>query len=260
MDTPSLALDQKVSVMLHVSIIFPAILEFDQFASAKVKLEPKFPEVEIVLVDNASGLHEFKIIKVLPHTHRSVLDSAVAEATQQIDHFIAILAFVRDTTIHPTGDVFFEFSGQRHQYNTPVSGSSAKLTGVASPKWFEANKDDMLAEYDFEMLKRLTFACGISEPIGKYIALYQLLLGVCNDRQSELDQLILHFEPSTHQTPRPKDGRPETLYTRIRNELAHARPSANPFSTYQEVTLHLARFEWIVKQIIRPRCVRDWKA
>jgi hypothetical protein len=242
--------------MLHVSIIFPAILEFDQFESAQVRLEPKFPSVEIVFVDGSTGRHEFKVIKVLPHTHPTVLDSAVTEATLQIDYFITVLAFVRDTIIRPTGEIFYEFSGQRHQYNPPGPWGQAKLTGVASPKWFDANKDAMLADYDFEMVKRLNFARGIPEPIGKYIALYQLLLGVCDDRQSELDKLILSIDPTTHQSVAPRDGKLETLYTRMRNELAHVRPGANMFSTYQEVKLHLARFEWIVQKIIRPRCVR----
>ena len=116
----------------------------------------------------------------------------------------------------------------------------------------------MIADYDLEIVKRLTFACGIPEPIGRYMALYQLLESVsAGGTQSELDKHILSVEPTTLQTPSPKIGKLETLYTRIRNELAHYRHAANTFSTYQEIDLHLARFEWIVKQIIRSQYVRD---
>lgn len=233
-------------------IIFPAILEIDQFASQQVELGATFPAISIVLIDSTNGLHDFKIDKTLPHQYPSVLDSAVAEAKLQIEHFWTVLAFVRDTVIRPTGDVFYEFNGQRHQFNHKRSGSFAKLVGVAGAGWFETNKAQMLAYYDLDRLKRLNFACSVPEPIGRFIALYSLLLTIGNDRQSEVDKLILTIEPTTQQTSSPKTGQPETLYTRLRNELAHDRQNATLFSTHEDIQLHLNRFEWIVKSIVRP--------
>jgi hypothetical protein len=238
--------------MPPTQIVFPAILEIDQFATQQVELGATFPSITIVLVDSANGLHDFKITKMLPYQHPSVLDSAVAEAKLQIEHFWTVLAFVRDTVIRPTGDVFYEFNEQRHQFNLKRSGSSAKLVGVASAGWFDTNKAQFLAHYDLDRVKRLNFACSVPEPIGRFIALYSLLLTIGNDRQSEVDKLILDIEPTTHQTLSPKSGLPETLYTRLRNELAHDRKTATVFSTHEEIALHLKRFEWIVKSIVRP--------
>jgi hypothetical protein len=236
-------------------IVFPAVLAEDQFDTQDVLLSPNFPTISIVLTDSAAGLHDFKITKLLPHTHPSVLLSAVAEAKSQIEHFWTVLAFVRDTTIRPTGEVFYEFSNQRHEVYPRRSSSSARLVGVAGSGWFESNKDALTASYDLERLKRLNFACGIAEPIGRFVALYALLLSEGGDRQSEVDRLILEFDPNTQQIPSPKNGKLETLYTRLRNELAHVRATSNVFSTHDEIELHLTRFQWLVKSILRPRAL-----
>jgi hypothetical protein len=233
-------------------IVFPAVLAVDQFATQDVLLSPNFPTIAIVLIDSDAGLHEFKITKLLPHTHPSVLLSAVAEAKSQIEHFWTVLAFVRDTTIRPTGEVFYEFSNQRHEVYPRRSTSGSRLVGVAGSSWFDSNKDALTATYDLERLKRLNFACGIAEPIGRFVALYALLLSEAGDRQSAVDSLILKFDPNTQQTPSSKDGKLETLYTRLRNELAHVRPSSNVFSNHDQIELHLQRFQWLVKSILRP--------
>lgn len=234
-------------------IVFPAILEVHQFDTQEVVLAPTFPAISIVLVNSSEGLHEFKISKLLPHQHPSVLQSAVAEEMSQIEHFWTVLAFVRDTAIRPTGEVFYEFNDQRREITPRRSGIGARLVGVASARWFEANRDALTAPYDFEKVKRLNFACGIAEPIGKYIALYALLLSEGGASQFEVDRLILAFDPSTQQTISPKNGKLETIYTRLRNELAHVRLTANVFSTHEEIELHLERFQWLVKSILRPR-------
>jgi hypothetical protein len=236
-------------------IVFPAILSIDQFDTQSVSLSPTYPIISIVLVDSASGLHEFKIPKILPHQHPSVLLSAVAEAKSQIEHFWTVLAFVRDTTIQPTGEVFYEYNNQRHEVTPKRSSNSARLVGVAGDGWFPLNRDALTASYDLERIKRLNFACGISEPIGRFVALYALLLSEAKDSQKEVDRLILDFEPNTQQTASPKDQKLETLYTRLRNELAHVRTTASVFSTHDEIELHLQRFEWIVKSILRPKVI-----
>lgn len=236
-------------------IVFPAVLAVEQFDTQDVLLSPNFPAISIVLVDSAAGLHEFKVAKLLPHTHPSVLLSAVAEAKSQIEHFWTVLAFVRDTTIRPTGQVFYEFGNQRHEVYPRRSTSSAHLVGVAGSSWFESNKEALTASYDLERLKRLNFACGIAEPIGRFVALYALLLSEVGDSQSEVDRLILEFDRNTQQSPSPKNGKLETLYTRLRNELAHVRATSTVFSTHDEIELHLPRFQWLVKSVLRPRAL-----
>lgn len=236
-------------------IVFPAVLDVDHFATQDVVLSPIHPTISIVLVDSANGLHEFGIEKLLPHQQPSVLLSAVAEAKSQIEHFWTVLAFVRDTTIRPTGEVFYEFNDQRHEVTPRRSAGGARLVGVAGAGWFDANRDALTALYDIERVKRLNFACGIAEPIGRFVALYALLLSEAGDSQAEVDRLILGFDPNTQQTASPKSGRPETLYTRLRNELAHVRPTSTVFSTHDEIELHLQRFQWLVKSILRPRAL-----
>jgi hypothetical protein len=184
-----------------------------------------------------------------------MLKSAIAEAQSQIDHFWSVLAFVRDTVIRPTGQVFYEFDGQRHEAFPKPQFGVAKGVAVANASWFDANRSALVAPYDLERVKRLNFACGIAEPIGRFVALYSLLLSEGSDRQTEVDRLILDFDGSTQQTLSPQSGKLETLYTRLRNELAHVRTTATVFSTYAEIELHLPRFEWLVKSVLRPRAL-----
>ncbi len=236
-------------------IVFPAVLDVDQFDTQDVLLSPIHPTISIVLVDSTTGLHEFKIPKLLPHQHPSVLLSAVAEAKSQIEHFWTVLSFVRDTTIRSTGEIFYEFNNQRHEITPKRPSGGGQLVGVAGTGWFEANRNALTASYDLERVKRLNFACGISEPIGRFVALYALLLSEAGDKQAEVDRLILQFDPNTQQTTSTKNGKLETLYTRLRNELAHVRPTTTVFSTHDEIELHLQRFQWLVKAIVRPKAL-----
>lgn len=244
-----------VTAIEATKIVFPAVLGVDQFDTQDVLLSPNFPTISIALIDSADGLHEFKISKLLPHQHPSVLLSAVAEAKSQIEYFWTVLAFVRDTVISPTGEVFYEFNNQRHDVYPRRSSSTARLVQAVGSRWFDLNKDALTAPYDLERLKRLNFACGIPEPIGRFVALYALLLSEAGDSQPGVDRLIMEFDPNTQQTPSPKNGKLETLYTRLRNELAHVRPTSNVFSTHKEIELHLQRFQWLVKSILRARAL-----
>jgi hypothetical protein len=210
-----------------------------------------FPVIFIKQIDGCEGLHEFGIEKNLPHTHPTMLNPAITEAKQQIEHFWTVIAFVRDTVIRATGEIFYEFDNQRHRVNPPKARLS-NLSGVAGELWFDVNRAALTAHYDLEKVKRLNFACGILEPIGRFIALYQLLLSVCEDSQAKVESLILSIEPNSLQTVSPKDPRKfETVYTRLRNELAHHRSGTDSFKTHEEIILHLSRFEWMVKAKIR---------
>ena len=58
--------------------------------------------------------------------------------------------------------------------------------------------------------------------------LYAILLSLFNDKQKNVDSFVASIEPSVEQTQMPgrAAGMLETIYTRLRNELAHKRQGA----------------------------------
>lgn len=237
-------------------IVFPAVLAVDQFFTQVVRLGGIFPEIEIVIIDSSTGLHHFKIAKVLPHFGSAMIASAVAESESQIDLFWNILAYGRDTNIKATGQVFYEVNGNLQEFNLkPKSSSTATFVGVgmASEQWFNDKGPQFHKKYNYDLLKRFNFSKAIEEPIGKFVSLYSLLSSQCGDQQTEIDKLIEGVDSNVGKSLSPKTGRPETIFTRLRNELAHHREGTSVVETHRSVEVHLQRFEWIVKVIVGRR-------
>lgn len=237
--------------VVKIRVVFPAIIEIDQFDSQIIKLGGIYPEIEIKLLDKATGLHEFVIPKTLPHNHPSILNPTVAEAEDQISYFWDILSFIRNTVIHPTGEIYYVFNDTRIEFakrHSIIKGS--RLIGVAGDKWFEINKKEFHKNFNLDLLKRYNYSLSITEPIGKFISLYSLLLSIAKDSQFQLDKLIETVDSNVAKYI-PKGRRTETIYTRLRNELSHIREGSSIMKTHSEIVLHLPRFEWIIKEILR---------
>jgi hypothetical protein len=236
---------------VSTKVVFPAVLVFDQFASQVVRLGGVFPEIEIERLDDATGLHHFKIARVLPNYGSAMIASAVAESELQIDLFWNILAYVRDTTIKPTGQVFCEVNGNLQEFNPKVGSSmTARGVAVAGAKWFDEKITLFHKAYNYDLIKRFNFSRTIEEPIGRFVSLYSLLSSQCGDTQPGTDKLIESVDSSVAKTLSPKTGKPETIFTRLRNELAHNRAGVSVVETHRSIGVHLPRFEWIVKVIV----------
>ena len=238
--------------MTPIYIIFPAVLGVNQFETQDVDLGASFPAVSITLLDVNTGLHEFRIEKHTPNMHPDMLNPIITEAKKQIEHFWTILAFIRDSTIRPTGEISYYINGQRHEVAKKYKNRAPTLSGIAGKEWFHANRAALTARYDLEKIKQLNFARGIEEPIGRFIALYQLLLTKYKDKQLDVDKAIIAIDSRVAQTKSPKNPKiMETTFTRLRNELAHFRADALLFETHEEINSNLHRFEWIVNKIMR---------
>ncbi|TAG80831.1 MAG: hypothetical protein EAZ21_07440 [Betaproteobacteria bacterium] len=242
-----------------VNIVFPVVSKTVQFESQFVALGGIFPIVEIVNRDLQTGLHHFKICKRLPHTGKRMLDGAVAEAKRQIEHFWSVLSYVRDCQIVGTGECLYEVDGVLHPVTSADGISlfgSATLTSLTSAKWFATNEENFHRTYNFDLLKRYNYSLAISEPIGRFVSLYTLLASQCADKQQQVDDAIRGLDANVELSLSPiGGGKLETVYTRLRNELAHVRPNASIFDTHHNIELHLPRFEWIVKSVVSKRIV-----
>ena len=243
--------DDKTMTTVTTKIVFPAVLAVYQFESQVVKLGGVFPEIEIENIDSLAGLHYFKIAKVLPHYGETMIASAVAESESEIDVFWNILAYVRDTSIKATGQIFYEVDGNLQEFHPrPKTSLTASLVGRAGDRWFDDKIPQFHKSYNYDLLKRFNYSRSIEEPIGKFLSLYSLLSSLCEDRQAEIDKLIEGVDGNIGKCFSPKTGKPETLFTRLRNELAHHRIGNSVMEDDRNVEIHLQRFEWIVKVII----------
>lgn len=88
------------------------------------------------------------------------------------------------------------------------------------------------------------------DPVTRYLLLYNVLLFANSDKQKELEICIISIDPNVEKKPSPKDNKPETIYTRLRNEIGHARQEVESQKTITEITEHLSKFTNIVKQVV----------
>ncbi|TAE60034.1 MAG: hypothetical protein EAZ76_11110 [Nostocales cyanobacterium] len=96
-------------------------------------------------------------------------------------------------------------------------------------------------------------ALNFKDAMSKFMALYSIALSLCGDSQEKVDQCILSFQPSIKTNPpyrQRKSGVPETIYTRLRNEVGHIRPNTTIEQTRQEMEKNLNGLILIVKELI----------
>jgi hypothetical protein len=92
-------------------------------------------------------------------------------------------------------------------------------------------------------------AISTEEPIVQFLILYLILYDTFKT-QSKVDKKILSHAPNTLQSVSPFNGKDETIYTRLRNEITH-RPATSPEITRKEIMDNLDSFRTIVRGIIK---------
>ena len=96
------------------------------------------------------------------------------------------------------------------------------------------------------------FALSLKDSTAQYLALYSLLLNICEDNQRKVDDLVLRIQPGAQSTvtlsPR---GIMETIFTRIRNEISHVRTGVIPQETREEIQNNLGAIRAITKIAIK---------
>jgi len=91
-------------------------------------------------------------------------------------------------------------------------------------------------------------AIGADEPVVQFLILYLILYDRYGN-QHEVDRQVMLHEPATPRSISPHDGRQETIYTRLRNEIIH-RTNA-PDTTRAEIIDNLDGFRIIVHRILK---------
>jgi hypothetical protein len=81
---------------------------------------------------------------------------------------------------------------------------------------------------------------------------YNILLMLYNDLQRDVDVFVVGEEPAVPQTQHPMRpaGVMETIYTRLRNELAHQRAGVNLDDTKREMANRVGNLRKLTKRAI----------
>lgn len=184
------------------------------------------------------------------------LRSVIQEATLEAQTFVYVFSAAADVKIFD-----FTCKGYKHK-DCLVSlnqlfgknlGSTVQGECIvgAGPPSIARVKEKMKEHPDLSRLRMFYDSATITEPIGRFISLYTLMLHYCSDEQKDsqakVDKAILSIDPTVAQFKSPKFNSYETIFTKLRNELSHKRDGVDILETHNQVRRNNDRFEQIVK-------------
>lgn len=236
-----------------IRVIFKIDCGSNTFSSGLLSLGGQYPDIEIVNLGGDDGLHNVIIERVIPNGSEKNINAVITETANQVEHFINVTSYIRNSRIRLLDIIQYEINGSLQKF--ALSGKSkltAKLVGVASVEWFDLNKNEFHKSYNLNLLKRYSFSKQLEDNISKFVSLYSLLLSLFEDKQAKVDLEIQKIDNNISKTPSPiKSNTYETIYTRLRNELAHHRNNTSILKTYEEIEIHIDRFIWVCDEILK---------
>jgi hypothetical protein len=105
-------------------------------------------------------------------------------------------------------------------------------------------------EYEFQLIYQFVVARSEIDNVSRFMFLYNLALQMHSDNQKMIDKSILNIEPSCAVSKSPKFERDETIYTRLRNQVAHCRDSTNIEATRKEIDSVVNSFQGLVLEML----------
>lgn len=101
------------------------------------------------------------------------------------------------------------------------------------------------------LCKQFRFAVQSDDAVTRYMFLYNILLQVHNDKQEEVENFIRKQEPAVQDSQSPRFPKiRETIYTRLRNEIAHLRSNATLETTSKKIEYKVQDLQYLVKKAI----------
>lgn len=103
-------------------------------------------------------------------------------------------------------------------------------------------------------LSLFRFSLNQTDSITRFLFLYNLMLLLNGDKQEDVDAQILIINNNTPVTQSPiRLGKMETIYTRLRNEVAHCRSNVDQTKTAKEIQQNVSVFQNIVRKSLSLR-------
>jgi hypothetical protein len=98
------------------------------------------------------------------------------------------------------------------------------------------------------LVNLFSYAIRIDEPVVQFMLLYLILYEIFKNQKS-IDKYIMKVSPSTLQVPSPHNNKPETIYTKLRNEITH-RVDNSPRETRSGIIGNTHKLKCIVHTAI----------
>jgi hypothetical protein len=138
---------------------------------------------------------------------------------------------------------------QAHLIMPGLSVSGTILSGGRKLNATETNiieNDLFVNDYvgKFYLINLYSYIMSLPDPVVQFVLLYLILYEIFGN-QNSIDNFIMHTHPSTAQTESPHNGRMETIYTKLRNELTH-RVTMSPHETTASIIDNLYMFKNII--------------
>ena len=187
-------------------------------------------------------------------------DEAIASTRSVAERFLDELAFQYDASIG-----VLRHHNQKVPYppDGPKRGLSIRMLS-AETAWINASSTRIISESELgrtvrehlsmeapTAMRTFRIALAQSDALAKFMLLYNAMLELRGDIQREVDASILSVDASIPVSPSPvKKSENETLFTRLRNELAHHRPGSDLSRTSAEVRKVLPDFVRITRAVI----------
>lgn len=199
-------------------VFAPVTFSFPGSANAKVKME-----APVVANPDESSIHLCVEIEGMT-TQEEALAEASAVATAVADRLVYERgSYFPTPTIFETAFVengvqslgsSLAMSCRGVMVNSLAAESISKLVATVSQASFAGEPH----------LATLRAALGCDDPIGKFLCLYGILMTIAGDDQAKIDAIIERHGPTPKEPRTPRPDKPlikETVYTRLRNEVAH---------------------------------------
>lgn len=246
--------------MNRIKIIFGIRIDGMEFPEISfADTSPLYKNIRLMLDDLPSYRYKIIVEKNIVNPVGDELRSIIHEASSEAQSFVYAFSLAADIKI-------FEFACKGYMQNEKDSSfidieqvfGSSRVTCFAQPTLRVGKsrvnriKENMRNDYDLAKLQMFFDAATIEEPIGRFIALYALMLHHCNDdrsndNQKKVDTAVISIDSTVAQFPSPRGGHYETIFTKLRNELSHKRNGVNMIETHNQVRANVNRFEYIVK-------------
>lgn len=140
-------------------------------------------------------------------------------------------------------------------FNEDHSGLSSFLT-ISKPSVTKNQLSTIIDKHNNDNIYIDLYRIAINEnnPIASFMLLYNILLNVTSNNgregQNLVEKYIKNNFPETEFTQNEFNKNQESIFTRLRNEIAHKRNNSNFKTTKKEIRNNLKQFKKIVQKVI----------
>jgi hypothetical protein len=242
--------------MFNGTVDFVATLRGTGLTFPSLDFNPQEPGVAKVVIEGPEG---DEIRSTVHLENVASRDDGIALATKVNTAALDRLAYFRRVAVENarrTGDQFSEVNQPAGVHavaitsNFHLSGAAGVVVGVAAAVVKgELEQAAPPGEHHFRLFRSARLSLSSAE---EFMHLYNILLMLYNDNQAQVDVFIVSEDAGVPQTQHPLKaaGVMETVYRRLRNELAHPRVGVNLDNTKAEMANRLGALIGLVQRAI----------